>query len=69
MIQAHYTPNGSPQTDQSEVALVFADAKTGEEGSYAHGGDQFPASAFRREPKTTSSQATHGFEEDTLLFP
>ena len=27
MIQAHYTPNGSPQIDQSEVGLVFADAK------------------------------------------
>ena len=27
MIQAHYTPNGSPQIDQSEVGLVFADTK------------------------------------------
>ncbi len=25
VIQAHYTPNGTPQTDQSEIGLVFAD--------------------------------------------
>lgn len=27
VIQAHYTPNGSPQTDLSEVGIVFADPK------------------------------------------
>jgi peroxiredoxin len=27
IIQAHYTPNGTSQTDQSEVGLVFADPK------------------------------------------
>jgi hypothetical protein len=27
VIQAHYTPNGSPQSDLSEVGLVFADPK------------------------------------------
>ena len=28
VFQMHYTPNGSPQVDQSEVGLVFADPKT-----------------------------------------
>lgn len=28
VVQAHYTPNGSPQTDQSEFGLVFADPAT-----------------------------------------
>ena len=27
IIQAHYTPNGTPQTDQSEFGIVFADPK------------------------------------------
>ena len=27
ILQAHYTPNGSPQTDQSEVGIVYADPK------------------------------------------
>ncbi|HEX5103260.1 MAG TPA: hypothetical protein VFV87_05590, partial [Pirellulaceae bacterium] len=27
VIQAHYTPNGTPQSDQSEVGIVFADPK------------------------------------------
>lgn len=27
ILQAHYTPNGSPQTDQSEVGIVWADPK------------------------------------------
>jgi hypothetical protein len=27
LIQAHYTPNGTAQTDQSEVGIVFADPK------------------------------------------
>src|SRR6185503_17854867 len=27
ILQAHYTPNGSPQSDQSEVGIVFADPK------------------------------------------
>jgi peroxiredoxin len=28
MFQVHYTPRGTPQTDRSEIGLVFADAKT-----------------------------------------
>jgi peroxiredoxin len=27
ILQAHYTPNGSPQSDQSEVGIVFADPR------------------------------------------
>jgi hypothetical protein len=27
ILQAHYTPNGSPQSDQSEVGIVWADPK------------------------------------------
>ena len=28
MFQVHYTPRGTPQTDRSEIGLVFADSKT-----------------------------------------
>ena len=28
MFQVHYTPRGTPQTDRSEIGLVFADPKT-----------------------------------------
>ena len=42
MVQAHYTPNGSTQFDQSEIGLVFAAYQRGEEGSLGRGGDQSP---------------------------
>ncbi len=67
MVQAHYTPNGSPQVDLSEVGLVFADAKDvkKEIDVVAAINPRFtiPAGA-----KSHVVHAIHQFTEDTLLF-
>ena len=67
LIQAHYTPNGSPQIDQSEVGLVFADpAKVRKEVTVAaaiNPGFLIPPGA-----KDHTVRATHRFDEDMLLF-
>ena len=67
MLQAHYTPNGSPQVDQSEVALVFADAQKVKKEVTLTAAINF---LFRIPPgaKDYELQAVHGFEEDTLLY-
>jgi Peroxiredoxin len=67
IIQAHYTPNGSPQTDQSELGLVFADPKTAKK-------EMTVAAALNwqfRIPAGVEShrvEASHKFDEDTLLW-
>ena len=67
MIQAHYTPNGVPQTDQSEVGLVFADAKgvKKEVTITVAVNTRFviPAGA-----KDHAIHAVHQFNEDMLMF-
>jgi peroxiredoxin len=67
MLQAHYTPNGSPQIDQSEIGLVFADPAKVKKEIMVTGALNFmfriPAGA-----KDHSVEATYYFEEDTLLF-
>jgi len=66
MIQAHYTPNGSPQVDQSEVALVFADEKKMKKEVTVAAAINF---SFRIPPgaKDHEVQAVQEFEEDMLL--
>jgi peroxiredoxin len=67
IIQAHYTPNGTPQTDQSELGLVFADPQTVRS-------EMTVAAALNwmfRIPAGTSDhrvEATHKFDQDTLLW-
>ena len=67
MIQAHYTPNGSPQVDQSEVGLIFADAKKVKkevsEVAAINLRFRIPAGA-----KDHVVHAVHQFWEDTLVF-
>ncbi len=67
MIQAHYTPNGRAQQDQSEVGLVFADPKTVKK--------EFTVAAvlnfrFLIPPGAANHQieGTHRFDADMLLY-
>jgi peroxiredoxin/mono/diheme cytochrome c family protein len=67
VFQVHYTPNGSPQTDQSTLGLVFADARTvkKEVGTWRAVNPKFaiPAGDSNYEVK-----AQHVFRKDTLLL-
>jgi peroxiredoxin len=67
VIQAHYTPNGSPQTDQSELGLVFGDPKSVKKemtvAAALNWQFRIPAGADRH--VVESSQK---FDEDTLLW-
>ncbi|HEX4143870.1 MAG TPA: redoxin domain-containing protein [Pirellulales bacterium] len=66
MIQAHYTPNGSPQVDQSEVALVFGDEKKVKKEVTVAAAINF---TFRIPPgaKDYAVEAVHEIDEDMLL--
>jgi peroxiredoxin len=67
VIQAHYTPNGSAQTDQSEIGLVFADPKTVKKEFLVAAGLNYQ---FLIPPlaKAHRIEATHRFEQDSLLY-
>ena len=67
MIQAHYTPNGSPQIDQSEVGLIFADTKQvkKEVTVVAAINHRFTIPAGANDHVV---HALYQFDEDTLLF-
>ncbi len=67
VIQAHYTPNGRAQQDQSEVGLVFADPKTVKK--------EFTVAAvlnfrFLIPPGAANHEVegTHRFDADMLLY-
>jgi peroxiredoxin len=66
IFQVHYTPNGSEQTDQTEVGLVFADAKS------AHKEVRFGVAVntdFRIPPQHPNYHvpAGYSFTQDTLV--
>jgi hypothetical protein len=67
IIQAHYTPNGTPQSDQSEVGLVFADPQSVKQ-------EMTVAAALNwmfRIPAGANDyrvEASQKFEQDTLLW-
>jgi len=67
IIQAHYTPNGSPQTDQSELGLVFADPKSvkSEMTVAAALSWQFLIPPGSRDHRV---EAKHKFEQDSMLW-
>jgi Glycogen recognition site of AMP-activated protein kinase len=67
MIQAHYTPNGSPQVDQSEIGLVFTDAKQVKKEVYVAAAinPQFRIPAGAKDHPVELMQR---FQEDMLLF-
>ena len=67
VLQVHYTPNGTEQTDLSQTGLIFADPKTvKKELSVAAALNwqfRIPAGA-----NNYRVQATHRFDQDTLLY-
>ncbi len=67
LIQAHYTPNGSPQADQSDVGFVFADTKKVQKELTVVGAMNLRFLI----PAGASSHAVHAiyqFGEDMLLY-
>ena len=67
IIQAHYTPNGTPQTDQSEVGLVFADPAKARARDEGRRRPELPVPHSAR-ANNHRLAATHKFEQDTLLY-
>ena len=67
MFQVHYTPRGIPQTDRSEIGLVFADPKTIRKEMTA-------VAAINMDLKIPAgnadyaAEAYHRFDQDTLLY-
>jgi peroxiredoxin len=66
VFQMHYTPNGTPQTDQTRVGLVFADPKRIRRSLKADMAINFK---FRIPPRTADFQATadYRFSQDMIL--
>ena len=67
IIQAHYTPNGTAQIDQSEVGIVFADPKTVKRemtvAAALNWAFRIPAGA-----NDYHVEASQKFQQDTLLW-
>jgi hypothetical protein len=67
MFQVHYTPRGTPQTDRSEIGLVFADPKTIRKEMTAiatiNMDLRIPAGAA-----DYAATAEHRFDQDTILY-
>ena len=67
MFQVHYTPRGIPQTDRSEIGLVFADPKTIRKEMTAIAAINMelsiPAGAA-----DYAAEADHRFDQDTILY-
>jgi hypothetical protein len=67
ILQAHYTPNGSPQTDQSEVGLVFADPKQVKR-EMTVGAAMTWQFAIPPGASDHKVEATYRFDQDSLLY-
>jgi hypothetical protein len=67
VIQAHYTPNGTEQFDQSEVGIVFADPQQVKKELTVQAGINF---TFRIPPGADNHrvETTHRFDRDTIVF-
>jgi peroxiredoxin len=67
IFQVHYTPNGTPQEDQSHLGLVFADAKSvrREVGTWRAANTEF---AIPPGESNYEVKATHKFRKDVLLL-
>ena len=67
LFQVHYTPRGIPQTDRSEIGLVFADPKTIRKEMTAVAAINMdlsiPAGAA-----DYAAEAHHRFDQDTLVY-
>jgi peroxiredoxin len=67
MFQVHYTPRGIPQTDRSEIGLVFADPKTIRKEMTAIAAINMK---LRIPPGAAdyAAEADHRFDQDTILY-
>jgi peroxiredoxin len=67
LFQVHYTPRGMPQTDRSEIGLVFADPKSVRKEMTAIAAINMK---LRIPPETADfpETAEHRFGQDTLLY-
>jgi peroxiredoxin len=67
LFQVHYTPHGTPQTDRSEIGLVFADGKAVRKEMTAIAAInmdlRIPAGAADH-----AESAEHRFEQDTIVY-
>lgn len=65
--QMHYTPNGSPQTDRSEVGLIFTDAENVEKEFVNQAGLNF---RFAIPPgvKDYHVDASYAFQHDSMIY-
>jgi peroxiredoxin len=65
--QVHYTPRGTPQTDRSEIGLVFADSKEIRKEMTAVAAIN---TDLRIPPRTADfpQEAEHRFGQDTLVY-
>jgi peroxiredoxin len=67
LIQAHYTPRGTPQTDRSQIGLVFGDPKTIKKRMASVAAINYQ---FRIPPGAANFQAVaeHRFNQDYILY-
>jgi peroxiredoxin len=67
VIQAHYTPNGTEQLDQSQIGIVFADPQAVKRELSIQAGINI---LFRIPPGAGNHrvQTTHRFDRDTIVF-
>jgi len=67
LVQAHYTPRGTPQTDRSTIGLVFADPATIRKRMASVAAINFQ---FRIPPGAANFQAVaeHRFNQDYILY-
>jgi len=67
MFQVHYTPRGTPQTDRSEIGLVFADPQTVRKSMTAVAAINMDLSIPAGDADF-AAVAQHRFGQDTLLY-
>jgi peroxiredoxin len=67
LVQAHYTPRGTPQTDRSRIGLSFADRSTVRRRMTAAAAIKYD---FRIPPKAADHALTaeHRFNQDYILY-
>jgi peroxiredoxin len=67
VFEVHYTPNGAPQTDQSQVGFVFADPKTVKKEVKS---ESVLNMEFRIPPGAANHrvEAVQKFRQDTILY-
>ena len=68
MFQVHYTPRGIPQTDRSEIGLVFADPKTIRKEMTAVAAINMDLKIPAGDRRLRGRPPSHRFDQDTLVY-